>query len=345
MAPERELAVVVLGASGVTGRRAVEYLRERAPQLGMPWGIAGREPNRLEAQVADWPEEERPEVLRGDVGDPDSLRALAERCRVVVNFAGPFASLAPPVIATCLEVGTDYLDVTGEIGLVARMIDEHHDSARARGVRVVQVAGYEALPFDLLTRLGIERLAAEHDSGCEAAELVLSLNPPPGVPRPSDGASRGTLDSLSGWLRSEDARLLGDPSALVQGLADPEAVRRISPIELALRRRPHASLQGPLVPTPEINPPVIQRSLALAGLPPIRYSESGTLAPDARQRFVWTALLGLFRVANGGMRRLSRAPAPVRRVGAGLYGLLIPHSGSRGSPQSTILDARRQNSS
>jgi short subunit dehydrogenase-like uncharacterized protein len=119
--------------------------------------------------------------LRGDATDADSLRILAERAQVLVSFAGPFARLAPPVIAACVEAGTHYLDVSGEIGFVARMIEGHHERARERGVRIVQAAGVEALRFNLITRLGIEKLAAEHDCPPESADLIITMIPPPGM--------------------------------------------------------------------------------------------------------------------------------------------------------------------
>jgi short subunit dehydrogenase-like uncharacterized protein len=332
MAAQRDLAVAVLGATGVTGKRAVSYLRERAPHLGVRWAIAGRDPARLEALVADWAEDIRPELLRADVADPSSLRALVERVRVVINFAGPFARLAPPVIAACVEARTHYLDVSGEIGFVARMIEEHHERARERGVRIVQVAGIEALPFDLLTRLGIDKLAAEHDSRPESADLVLTLTAPPGMPRPSDSVSSGTLESLRGWLRGDDSGLLGDPAALVRGLADAETVRRTSPIAVRSRRDSEAGILAPMLPSPEINPPVIQRSLALAGLPPIRYRESVALAPLVGPRAAQIVVGGVLAAINGGVRGLSSAPAPLRRAGARLYGALVPHSASGPRP-------------
>jgi short subunit dehydrogenase-like uncharacterized protein len=332
MAAQRDLAVGILGATGVTGKQAVAYMRERAPQLGVRWAMAGRDPARLEAMVADWPEDARPELVRADVADADSLRALAERVRVVINFAGPFARLAPPVIAACVEAETHYLDVSGELDFVARMIDEHHERERERGVRVVQVAGIEALPFDLLTRLGIERLAAEHDSRPESADLVMTMTPPPGMPRPSDGVSRGTLESLRGWLGGEDSRLMGDPAALVRGLADAEEVRRISPIELGSRRDPEGGVLVPMVPSPDLNPPVIQRSLALAGLPPIRYRESVALAGIVGFRPAQIALAGTLGAVNRGLRRLSTAPAPLRRAGGALIWALVPSSASRPRP-------------
>lgn len=331
MAGQRDLAVTILGATGITGRQAVEYLRERGSRLGVRWAIAGRDPARLEALVAGWDPGIRPELLQADVADPASLRALAERSRALVNFAGPFARLAPPVIAACVDAGTDYIDVSGEIGFVARMIAEHHERARERDVRIVQVAGIEALPFDLLTRLGIERLRAEHDASPESADLVMTMRPPPGLPRLSDMPSTGTMESIRDWLRSGDAALVGDPAALVRGLADLDQVRRASPIEVASRRDPEWDVLAPMIPSPEINPPVIQRSLALAGLPPIRYRESVALASFVGRGPAQVVVGGMMGAVNRGLRRLSRAPGRTRRAGASLLGLL-PHSSSGPRP-------------
>jgi short subunit dehydrogenase-like uncharacterized protein len=332
VAEQRELAVIVLGATGVTGRRAVSYLRDRAPELGVRWAVAGRDPGRLEEMLSGWPQEARPEVLRADVTEASSLAPLLERARAVVNFAGPFARLAPPVIAACVEAGTHYLDVSGEIGFVARMIDAHHERARERGVKVVQVAGFEALPFDLLTRLGIEKLAAEHDSAPQSADLVLTGTPPPGMARPSDGISAGTFESLRQSFLSDDSAHLGDPAALVRGLADVEAVRRLSPIGLAPRRDPARGLLAPMIPSPELNPPVIQRSLALAGLAPIRYRESIAMASMFGPPPVQVAVAGTLGAVNRGLRLLASAPPQVRRAGAGLSGALIPRSASGPRP-------------
>lgn len=336
MAAQRDLAVAVLGATGITGRRAVDYLRERGPEVGARWAIAGRDRGRLEQLVAGWPEEARPEFLSADVADSSSLAALAERTRVVVNFAGPFARLAPPVIAACVEAKTHYLDVTGEIGFVARMIEQHHDRARERGVKIVQVAGFESLPFDLLTRLGIEKLGAEHDSPPESADLVVTATHlPPGIPRPSDGVSTGTFESLLGMLRDESASY-ADPAALVRGLADPEKVRRVSRVKLAPRRDPERGILAPMIPSPELNPPVIQRSLALAGLPPIPYRESVALAGPRAAQF---AIAGTLAAANQGMRVVGSAPASLRRAGAAALGAVVPRS--RSGPRPDRIEAWR----
>ena len=45
---ERDLDVVVFGATGVTGRRVCRYLAERAPEVDTTWGAAARDAAKLE---------------------------------------------------------------------------------------------------------------------------------------------------------------------------------------------------------------------------------------------------------------------------------------------------------
>jgi short subunit dehydrogenase-like uncharacterized protein len=185
MANDSKLAVIILGATGITGRQAVPYMRERAEQLDLGWGIAGRSRDRLEALVSDWPEQERPEIFVVDTEVPETVAAAVSETETIVNFAGPFARMAPPVIEACVDAGIAYVDVTGEIDFVARMIERWHEPAQQSGARIVQVCGFEALPFDLLALSAIERLAAEHGEEPVAIVEIFSGEPPPGLPLPS----------------------------------------------------------------------------------------------------------------------------------------------------------------
>lgn len=38
-------------------------------------------------------------------------------CRLVLNCVGPYRYWGQPVVAACVEAGTDYLDVCGEPGM------------------------------------------------------------------------------------------------------------------------------------------------------------------------------------------------------------------------------------
>jgi short subunit dehydrogenase-like uncharacterized protein len=82
---DRELDVVVFGATGFAGRLVAGYLAGHAP-AGVHIGLAGRSERRLTevraglgAAAAAWP------LLVADSADPVSLAALAWAARVVVT--------------------------------------------------------------------------------------------------------------------------------------------------------------------------------------------------------------------------------------------------------------------
>jgi len=54
---------------------------------------------------------------------------LAKRTKVVLTLAGPFAKYGKNLVKACAENGTDYADITGEIGLFVKCSDEHVEAA------------------------------------------------------------------------------------------------------------------------------------------------------------------------------------------------------------------------
>ena len=86
---EKDLSVVVFGASGITGRGVAAYLAGRADD-----GIsAGRWPAATSASSARFSARSGctpPETIVADVGDPASLAAMAARTRVVLDLVGPY---------------------------------------------------------------------------------------------------------------------------------------------------------------------------------------------------------------------------------------------------------------
>ena len=330
MSAPKPLAVIVLGATGVTGKQAVPYLRERSRELGFTWGIAGRSAPRLEALVSQWPEAERPEVLLVDTENRDSIEAAVGRTAAVVNFAGPFARMAPGVIEAAVEAGVAYVDVTGEIDFAATIVDRWHERAVETGARIVQVCGFESLPFDLLAAATLERHAERYpDQSPIAIEVVFSGAPPAGRPYASDLVSNGTFESLREALAGEGAHLLGDPAALVGDLTPAAGVRAASPISSRPRWKSGVGPLAPMLPSPLINPPVIQRSLALAGRPPIRYREAIATAAMVPTAPLQALVAGSASAFNGGLSLLARAPSGVRRGVSNALKLVAPAGGPR----------------
>jgi short subunit dehydrogenase-like uncharacterized protein len=147
---DRPFDLIVFGATGFTGRLVVEYLHTahgRDPSLR--WAIAGRSAAKL-ADVrdalglpADLP------VLVADAGDGDALRKLVGSARAVITTVGPYQLHGEALIRACADAGTDYVDLCGEPGWMARMIPQLQDGARASGARIVFSCGFDSIPFDL----------------------------------------------------------------------------------------------------------------------------------------------------------------------------------------------------
>lgn len=161
MSDAREFDVVLFGATGFTGCLTAEYLAAHAPS-GCRWAIAGRSREKLVA-VRERLAEINPscaglELLVADVTDRDSLRAIASRARVVVTTVGPYLRYGEPLVAVCAEVGTDYLDLTGEPEFVDRMYLAYHDIAVASGARIVHSAGFDSIPYDLGVLYTVQQL-------------------------------------------------------------------------------------------------------------------------------------------------------------------------------------------
>ncbi len=203
MEGERELDIVVFGATGFVGRLTAEYLAEHAPE-GVKIGLAGRSEEKLarvNAEVGkDWP------TIVADSSDAASMKALAERCRVVATTVGPYRKYGMPLVEACAEAGTDCIDLTGEPLFIRDSIDRCHERAAETGARIVHCCGFDSIPSDL----GVWLL---HQEAGELEETTFILKGARG------GASGGTVDSMTTMLDEAkgDARqrkLLFDPYSL-----------------------------------------------------------------------------------------------------------------------------------
>jgi short subunit dehydrogenase-like uncharacterized protein len=155
---DRDYDVVVFGATGFTGALTAEYLAAHAPP-GMRWALAGRNMGKLEQVraglgpgVADLP------LLRADVTDASSVRAVAEVTKVVITTVGPYIRYGEPLVAACAAAGTDYVDLTGEPEFVDRMWLGYHDQASGSGARIVHSCGFDSIPYDLGALFTVEQL-------------------------------------------------------------------------------------------------------------------------------------------------------------------------------------------
>jgi short subunit dehydrogenase-like uncharacterized protein len=329
---DRDLDVVVFGATGVTGRRVAAYLAERATETDLRWAAVARDPDkvsRLLGEIGVSP----PETIVADVADGSSLAAMAARAKVVLNLVGPYTLHGRPVIEACVAGGAHYVDLTGETPFVREIIADFDQLAAAGGVKIVQVCGFEALPPDLMVAAADERARTEWGEGLAAVDIEVVITPPPGPPRLSDGMSGGTFQSLSAVAASDEAALIDDPALLITDEEVAAAVRRVSPIELVPRSGSDGAVIAPMMPAPFINPAVIHRTAALLaaaeGRPvePFRYREGMALAGGRSSLAARWAIAGTMSGIQVGLRGLARARPTVRRPIASAMARIGPASG------------------
>jgi saccharopine dehydrogenase (NAD+, L-glutamate forming) len=260
-ASDRELDVVVFGATGFTGRLTAEYLARHAPE-GLRWGLAGRNPAKLEAvrdhlAVLDHSWGDLP-LLPADVTDDVSLKNVANQARVVITTVGPYLQYGEPLVAACAEAGTDYVDLSGETEFVDRTYVAHHATAQQTGARLVHACGFDSIPHDLGAYFTVQQLPDD---------VPITVR---GVVRAGGMFSGGTFHSaVNGFTRIREAREAHAARRRVEPRPEGRSSR-------AVTGKPHRdSVLGRwLVPLRTVDPLIVARSGAAlpAYGPDFRYS-------------------------------------------------------------------------
>lgn len=171
-AAQRDLDIVIYGATGFVGKLAAAYLAGVAP--GVRIALAGRSADKLHSvrdalgvRARGWP------LIVAELDDPQALRAMAARTRVVVSTVGPYTRYGLPIVAACAATGTDYADLTGEVPFVRRSIDLYHDRAVANDARIVHSCGFDSVPSDLTVYALYRRAVEDGCGGLGDTTLVL----------------------------------------------------------------------------------------------------------------------------------------------------------------------------
>jgi len=270
----RTYDVVLWGATGFTGSLVAEYLAQQLADSGLRMALGGRNRQKLETvrnglatrhpAAADLP------ILLADSRDEKALADIARQAEVVCTTVGPYAKYGHELVAACVEEGTDYCDLTGEVHFIRAMVDRHHERARATGARIVHCCGFDSIPSDLGTLMVNRAMADRHDARLDEVKLV--VGPMRG------GFSGGTVASMLNIIEEAGRdrsirKILGHPYAL-----NPEG-QRMGPDGSDLMKprfdRKLGRWTGPFVMA-GINTRVVRRSNALLGWPygrDFRYSE------------------------------------------------------------------------
>jgi short subunit dehydrogenase-like uncharacterized protein len=257
----REFDVIVYGATGFTGTLVAEYLlRQYGVDGDLKWSIAGRSASKLESVRASLGEKAAHlGITVVDSRDESALAALASRTRVVLTTVGPYALYGSNLVAACVEAGTDYCDLAGEVQWIRKMIDTHHVRARETGARIVHCCGFDSIPMDMGVWFLQDTAMRGHGHYCD--DIALYVKATKGT------ASGGTIASMMNIIKEAKqdrsiARMMANPYAL-----NPEGERE-GPDgrdqQKVVFDADAGSWTGPFIMA-AVNTRVVRRSNALAG--------------------------------------------------------------------------------
>jgi|TARA_B100001094_G_scaffold50273_1_gene45775 short subunit dehydrogenase-like uncharacterized protein len=216
---EREFDLVVFGASGYTGKLVAEYIQnEYGGDQSLKWALAGRNKDKLAGIKEDLNLESDLTILKVDSNDQESLDAMTSAAKCILTTVGPYQLYGSNLVESCAKNGTDYVDLTGEPGWMYEMINEHKETAKKSGARIVFSCGFDSIPFDL----GVYFVQqAVRDKFGKPAQHVRGR-----VKAMNGEFSGGTIASLGATMatlkeKPELIKVLANPFSLTEGFEGP----------------------------------------------------------------------------------------------------------------------------
>mmetsp|Transcript_65552 Transcript_65552/g.147926 ORF Transcript_65552/g.147926 Transcript_65552/m.147926 type:complete len:418 (+) Transcript_65552:133-1386(+) len=193
----RKFDLIIFGATGFTGSLASKYVASRYSGTALKWAVAGRSKSKLlqlAKECGDVP------VIVADASDEPALEAMCLQTKVVAACAGPFWRYGKLLVKACVNNGTDYCDITGELNFVREMIALHDDAARASGARIVHLCGHDSVPWDLSTLMLSKKLKELEGPAAELRRVDFFTDI-------KSAPSGGTLETALGIMFGSESKL------------------------------------------------------------------------------------------------------------------------------------------
>jgi short subunit dehydrogenase-like uncharacterized protein len=205
--------IIIFGATSFVGQILTRYmLSQFTIESKLKWAIAGRSQNKLdELKLSLGAAGKDLDILVADASDENSLRALCQSTRVIVSTVGPYALYGEPMVKTCVALGTDYCDLTGEVQWIAKMLERYEDVAKITGARIVHSCGFDSVPSDLGVYFLQQHAKQQFGQTCSNIKMR--------VKKMKGAASGGTVASMTNIFKE-----VASNPALRKVLANPYAI-------------------------------------------------------------------------------------------------------------------------
>jgi len=291
----KQFDIILWGASSFTGKLVTEYIFNKYGSSKIKWAIAGRNLDKLEkvrSQVAD---EDIP-IFIADSFDEDSLSKFVKKTKVVCSTVGPYSLYGTKLVKVCLENNTNYCDITGEAHWIRTLIDNFHEEAKSKKIKIVNSCGFDSIPSDMGVYFIQNEIKKVYKNYAKSIKMRVA-----GI---RGGISGGTYGSINNLLKEAYAdrnvfKVLNNPYGLnpkdkMEGM-DKKDLRKI------IFDKESNSWIYPFIMA-GINTKIVRRSNALSNFKygkDFRYEEA-TMSGKGISGF-WKAILAVFPLAMVGL--------------------------------------------
>lgn len=150
---EKQYDIVVWGATGYSGRPTALHLNQFYARKGrLRMAVAARNADKL-AQLKQELDNPEIDVLVCPGNDAAAAARIARSARVVCSAVGPAAKWSTPMVDACIEHGTDFCDLSGELHWLRNMIDTRDARARQNNVLILNATGVDSIPTEYGVKL------------------------------------------------------------------------------------------------------------------------------------------------------------------------------------------------
>ncbi len=189
----RPYAVILYGATSFVGQITAHYLTnflsnaKNKDGSNVTWAIAGRDEEKLNELQSKL--ESKVDIIIANSKDSASLDEMTKQTKVIISTVGPYLKYGEPLIKSCAENGTDYVDLTGEAIFIKDMMDKYQDTAKQSGARIVNSCGFDSIPSDLGVYFTQTKAEEKFGEACNVIHMR--------VKAAKGGISGGTIASMA----------------------------------------------------------------------------------------------------------------------------------------------------